>query len=172
VLPPVEDIASDPVSGWRAPDDSPLRRIPGFVDAAVEEATVSLFSRGRDAPADGLRQAFALYAQEPLADLSRVRAPAFLYWGSADDLVPTEHMQRWARALENVVAMRVYEGEGHEIPYRHWDQILADIAFLGGRIVVAHDGKTLLVEESQLDAWRDRGAPLGLAAWAATPHPR
>jgi non-heme chloroperoxidase len=172
VMPPVDEIASDPVTWWRYPDDSPLQRIPGFVDAAAEEATVSVFTHGRDAPAEGLRQAFALYAQEPLPDLSRVAAPAFLYWGSADDVVPAEHMQRWAGALENVVATRMYEGEGHDIQYRHWDQILADIAFLGGRTVLAHDGKTLLVEESQLDAWLDRGATLGLAAWAATPQPR
>jgi non-heme chloroperoxidase len=165
-LPPVEEIAADPAAWWRYPASSPVHRIPGFMESAVEEATVSLFARGRDTPPAGLARAFALYAEQPLPDLSAVEAPAFLYWGDADEAVPGAHLERWTAALRNIAAQRVYEGEGHDVQYRHWDQVLADVAHLGEKVVVSREGRTLLVDRVRADALLAADATPGLAAWA------
>ncbi len=162
----VEAVAADPVAWWRYPADSPVHRIPGFVDSTVEEATRGVFARGRDQPPDGLRQAFELARSCPLPDLTAVQAPAFLYWGTEDALVGIEHMERWLRALPHVHATRVYSGEGHDVQYRHWDQILADIACLGDRIVVGRDGETLLLDPDTAGDALEAGGVLGLWAWA------
>jgi non-heme chloroperoxidase len=169
-MPAVEEIAADPGAWWRYPPASPVHRIPGFAESALEEGTVSLFARGRDVPPEGLAQAFALYAREPLPELSSVGAPAFLYWGEADDLVPAAHLHRWRAALPNVAAVRVYAGEGHDVQYRHWDQILVDVVHLGERVVVSADGRTLLVDPARAEALLANGATPGLAAWE--PQPR
>jgi len=164
-LPPAEEIAADPAAWWRYPASSPIHRIPGFSESALEEATASLFARGRDAPPEGLAKAFVLYAERPLPDLSAVDAPAFLYWGDADDVVPAAHLERWRSALPNVAALRIYEGEGHDVQYRHWDQVLADVAYLGEKVVVSVAGRTLLVDRDRAQALLAADATPGLAAW-------
>jgi non-heme chloroperoxidase len=166
--PAVEEIAADPAAWWRYPASSSVHRIPGFVASTVEEATASVFARGRDEAPDGLRHAFALYADTPVPDLAGVSAPAFLYWGDADELIPTTHLERWRAALPNVAVTRVYPGEGHDVQYRHWDQVLADVAFLGEKIVVAQEGQTLLVDPARAEELLADGGVLGLAAWAET----
>jgi non-heme chloroperoxidase len=165
-VPPVADIAADPVAWWRYPSSSPTHAIPGFAESAVEEATVARFALGRDVPPEGLAQAFALYASEPLPDLAHVEAPVFLYWGSDDEAVPVAHLERWRDALPNVSRIRLYEREGHDVQYRHWDQILADVGHLGEKVVVSTSGRTLLVDETEAERLLAGGATLGLAAWA------
>lgn len=158
-------IAADPASWWRFPDSSPVHRIPGFADSVIDEATRGVFARGRDTPPDGLAQAFALYRQATLPDLSAFGAPGFLYWGGADTVVPLDHLHRWRAALPNVVRTRIYDGEGHDVQYRHWDQILADVAWLGDRTVVCAHGETLMVTADRAAQLLAAGATLGLCAW-------
>ena len=81
--------------------------------------------------APALAHEWRLLASEPLPDLSGVRAPAYLYWGAADDVVPIAHVAEWLRLLPRVAALRGYPGEGHDVQYRHWEQILLDVAGLG-----------------------------------------
>lgn len=161
-----DGIAADPSLWWRFPAESPVRRIPGFADSVIEEATRGVFARGRDTPPDGLTQAFALYREATLPDLSSVDAPGFLYWGSADEVVPLHHLHQWRAALPNVLRTRIYDGEGHDVQYRHWDQILADVAFLGDRTVVCTNGQTLMVTADRADELVAAGATPGLCAWA------
>lgn len=80
-----------------------------------------------------LAHEWRLLCSEPLADLAGLYAPAYLYWGGGDDVVPIEHVREWCRALPRVAALRSYPGEGHDVQYRHWDQILLDVAGLGAR---------------------------------------
>ncbi|MGZ4482039.1 MAG: alpha/beta fold hydrolase [Gaiellales bacterium] len=162
----LDAVAADPAGWWRYPEASPVHRIPGFADSTVEEATRAAFALGRDTPPDGLEQAFRLYRDTPLPDLRQVQAPAFLYWGSADGTVPVDHLERWREALPNVREVRIYQGERHDVQYRHWDQILVDIAHLGRRIVVCSDGRTLLVSPQRATALVGEGAILGLCAWS------
>lgn len=162
----IDDVAADPVGWWRFPDESPVHRIPGFVDSVVEEATRAAFARGRDTPPDGLRQAFQIYRSTTFPDLSEVVAPAFLYWGTVDPLVPTTHLRRWEELLPGPVQRRVYADEGHDVQYRHWDQILTDVAFQGRRILVCSEGRTLLATPATAQALLDDGATPGLCAWS------
>jgi non-heme chloroperoxidase len=166
-MPSVDEIAADPAGWWRYPESSPVHAVPGFVDSALEEGVAAVFARGRDAPPEGLAKAFALYAEEPLPDLAAVGAPAFLYWGAADELVSLEHLERWTGALPNVAAVRLYAGEGHDVQYRHWDQVLVDVAHLGEKVVVSSGGRTLLVEPARAQELLEAGGTPGLAAWVA-----
>ncbi|OFI39304.1 hypothetical protein BIU82_14500 [Arthrobacter sp. SW1] len=164
------DVAADPVSWWMFPAGSAVHRISGFVDSAVEEAVRAVFARGRDTPPEGLRQAFELYAESPLPDLSRLESPVFMYWGSEDALVPVEHIGRWRKALHSGkagrdIVERIYSGEGHDVQYRHWDQILTDVVHLGSMILLSKDGKTFMVDAGSAAALLASGARLGLAAW-------
>ncbi len=162
----LESVIADPVGWWTYPPESEVHRIPGFADSVLEEATREGYVRGVGGSADGLRQAFELYGSAAMPDLSAVLAPAFLYWGSDDRAVPLEHLERWRAALGNVREIRVYEGEGHDTQYRHWDQILTDVAFLGERTIVCHDGRAVLAEPERAAELLRRGATLGLCGWS------
>ena len=160
-----DTIAANPVTWWTYPPESLVHRIPGFADSAIEEAVRAVFARGRDVPPDGLAREFAIAGSTSLPDFSALDAPSFLYWGSEDRLVGTFHLDRWREALPGQPVVRWYEGEGHDVQYRHWDQILCDVAHLGSRIVVAIDGRTYLAPSERTAELVARGATLGLAAW-------
>lgn len=161
----IDEIAANPVSWWTYPSESPVQRIPGFADSAIEEATRAAFARGRDVPPEGLEREFAIAGSTSLPDFSALDAPAFLYWGSDDRLVGEFHLDRWRESLPGQPVVRWYEGEGHDVQYRHWDQILCDVAHLGARVVVAVDGRTILTTRERAARLLADGATLGLAAW-------
>lgn len=167
-----EEIHRDPVAWWRFPPESPIRHIPGFADSCVEEATRSMFARGRDTGPDGLRQALDLYATQRLPVLSAVTAPAFLYWGTEDDLVPTAHLRRWREVLPNIVRTREYAGEGHDVQYRHWDQILCDVVHRGTKLIMTDGRCSALVDETVAPHMEKDGWGLGIAAWATPGGPQ
>lgn len=158
-------IAADPVAWWTFPAGSSVHHIPGFDDSVIEEATRGMFATGRNTAPQGLLQAYEIYQSEPLPDLSTVLCPAFVYRGDADDVVPASHLERWSTALPHVVARRIYPGEGHDVQYRHWDQILCDVAFLGERVVICQHGRSLLVEPVRVEQLVAAGATLGICAW-------
>jgi non-heme chloroperoxidase len=79
-----------------------------------------------------LAHEWRLLCDQPLADLAGCYAPAYLYWGTDDDVIPPAiHVREWRRRLPRVAALRAYAGEGHDVQYRHWEQILRDVAGLG-----------------------------------------
>jgi non-heme chloroperoxidase len=119
--------ARDPVGFWSYPPDSPIHRIPGFVDCCIEEGLRAFYAAGQMGAPHALAHELMLLRDTPLPDLSALTAPAYLYWGAADRVVPASHLARWREALPHIAAVRVYEGEGHDVQYRHWDQILADL---------------------------------------------
>jgi non-heme chloroperoxidase len=119
-------VARDPRAMWRFPPDSFVHRFPGFVEAAAQEGQHALGPDGRGTAA--LEHEWRLLASEPLPDLGSVVAPAYLYWGTRDEVTPPRHVDVWQALLPNVVALRRYEHEAHDVQYRHWDQIMLDIA--------------------------------------------
>jgi non-heme chloroperoxidase len=121
----IATLAGNPAAMWEFPAQSPVHAIPGFMDAARAEGIRAL-PPGRGELALG--HEWQLLSGEPLPDLSAVRAPAYLYWGAEDEVVPSVHAEAWARALPNVVARHEYPGERHDVQYRHWAQILHDLA--------------------------------------------
>lgn len=162
----VDRVVADPVGWWTFPVGSAVHAIPGFADAAAEEATHALAGRGWASGRDGLRQAFALYGEMPLPDLSALDRPAFLYWGADDPVVPTAHLDRWCEALPVRPVVRSYPGEAHDVQYRHWDQVLCDVAHAGRRVVVTERGRTLLLAPDEAARAVRAGALTGMAAWA------
>jgi len=156
-------LAADPAAMWRFEASSPVHRIPGFADAALDEGRRALGPAGRGAGA--LAHEWRLLTTTPLPDLRAVRAPAYLYHGARDDITPLEHAERWRRALPRVAAWRSYDGEAHDVQYRHWDQILLDVAGRGGGTLLCRDGRARLVPEADAAAALARGAQLGLCAW-------
>jgi non-heme chloroperoxidase len=94
--------------------------------AAVLYANPALLAADR-----ALAHEWQLLSEVPLADLSAFDAPTYIYWGTDDDVVPPAHVVEWRRVLGEVAALRAYPGEGHDVQYRHWEQILLDAAGLG-----------------------------------------
>lgn len=79
-----------------------------------------------------LAHEWRLLSSEALPSLAGLYAPAYLYWGGDDDVIPPAvHVREWRRILPRVAALRAYPGEGHDVQYRHWEQILRDVAGLG-----------------------------------------
>ena len=161
----LEAAAGDPVAWWEFPSRSSVRHIAGFVDSTIEEATRAAFTQGANLPPAGLEQAFTLYSTTGLPNLNDVDAPAFLYWGSDDSVVPLDHLGHWTKSLACTPLVRLYHDEGHDTQYRHWDQILTDVAYLGERIIVCHEGHGALVPPMRAKELLDDGATLGLCAW-------
>jgi non-heme chloroperoxidase len=159
-------LAREPKSFWGYPPGSPVYRIPGFVDAAYAEGARAAFVAGQMGEPGPLRHEWGLQAR-PLPDVSAVAAPVYLYYGTEDALSPPAHVGVWRRAFPNVHAVRLYEGEGHDVQYRHWDQILVDLAGMGDLILICWRGKSLLVDARDAGDHLARGATLGLCAWAA-----
>ncbi len=184
-------LAADPGAMWQLPAKSTLHLIEGFARAAVEEGRHALgqgengaaaaygadrLSEGSGSPsahrARALTHDWHLLSTTPLPDLSAVRAPAYLYWGTHDEVVPPIHAEVWRRALPNVVVLRCYDGEAHDVQYRHWDQILVDAAVANSHTMICRDGRTWLVPDADVPRQLAAGATLGLCAWAAVDTPR
>jgi pimeloyl-ACP methyl ester carboxylesterase len=121
---PVGELPRDAIEMWRYPPDSPVHRIPGFDEAAFAEGERALGQGGGVALGHELR----LVTGTPLPELQHVAAPVYLYYGTADELVPLSHAEAWNAAFGGAVTLRVYQHEAHDVQYRHWDQILLDAA--------------------------------------------
>ncbi len=161
-------VVGNPQSWWAFPASSPTHRIPGFADRAYDEGARAFFIRGqmgdaRPEAAEMLRYCHARLADLPLA---RVTAPVFTYYGLADPLVAPANGAFWRDRLGGPVTARVYPGEGHDVQYRHWDQVLIDLSGLAGtgaqaRTLVCVRGKERLVPAARVP----RGATTGLCLW-------
>lgn len=57
-------------------------------------------------------------------DLADVRCPVVLWYGEQDEMVPPVHGE-WLRDHLPGARLLSYPGEGHLVPMRHWEQIVA-----------------------------------------------
>jgi non-heme chloroperoxidase len=157
---------ANPKIWWGVPG-SPVLVIPGWQTAAYADATRSFYVGGQMGDPSALSHEGMLpCGPDAVVDAQRITAPAYLYWGGADTSVPVAVMKQWQDALPNVVKATVYPGEGHTVQYRHWEQILVDMAGYGDQTVVCRNGRTRLVPNERADAIVSEGATLGLCAWA------
>lgn len=155
----------NPKTWWGFPKDSPTHQIPGFADRAYDEGARAFYIRGQMGdPAPEVAEIMRYCGPAP--DLSAVKAPAFIYQGSADKLVTADTAERWKAQLPNVVEMRLYPGEGHDVQYRHWDQLLLDVAGHSELTAVCASGRSRAVPKAQVDKLLKSGATLGVCAWA------
>jgi pimeloyl-ACP methyl ester carboxylesterase len=125
----LEAIARDPAAFWEYPAGSAVHGIPGFVDAAQAEGRRALPDPARAVAA--LRHELKLISTGGLPALHGLKAPAYLYWGAGDTIVPIAHAAGWWVALPAAV-VRVYPDAGHDVQYAHWNDILRDIAEAAG----------------------------------------
>lgn len=160
----------NPMLWWGVPG-SPVLRVPGWQDRAYADATRSFYLTGQLGNPSALSHESALpCGTKAVADTKKITAPAYLYWGGADEVVPVSAMEAWKAALPNVAKATVYPGEGHTVQYRHWDQILVDMAGYGDHTVVCTNGETRIVPDKTAQKSLTDGATLGLCAWEkATP---
>lgn len=152
--------SQNPKDWWGVPG-SPVLSVPGWQTRAYADATRSFYVAGQLGDPRALSHEQSLpCGSEAVVDLSGVDFPTFLYWGEADEAVPVSVMKEWQSAVPNISKAVVYPGEGHTVQYRHWDQILVDLAGYSDHTVVCRNGETRLVPNDQAG-----DSPLGLCAW-------
>lgn len=163
----LETALADPVAWWIFPPGSSTHAIPGFAEAVVDEATRSRFAQGTRIPPQALRREGELLSTFTCPDLDALTAPTFLVWGADDPIVTIRHAERWQECLGGRARLVVHPGEGHDVQYRHWDQILTDAATLGELVLVSEPASRVsrAVPHSQLEQARAAGDILGYAAW-------
>ena len=86
---------------------------------------------------------------------------------SAERLQFTTKTEFWANKVAGKVTFRRYPGEGHDVQYRHWDQLLLDVAGHGEQTLVCEHGRAKLVAGLVQPAQLAAGATLGICAWQA-----
>lgn len=149
---------------WAMPKDGVAAKVPGFTDRTADEGARAFFIAGQRGDVRGLAREYRRFCDVP-APVTAFPAPAYFYYGEADPLVPPSQGEFWASKVAGKVTFRRYPGEGHDVQYRHWDQLLLDVSGHGGQTLVCEHGRARLVaglvEQSQLAG----GATLGICAW-------
>lgn len=155
---------------WWGVPGSPVLVVPGWQATAYLDAVRSFhLPTGPVDPSPLSHEGELPCLPDAIADPAAITAPTYMYWGGADTTVPTSIMAKWQAVLPNVKRATVYPGEGHTVQYRHWDQILVDMAGYTDQTVVCRNGRTRLVDNKQVDGAIGHGATLGLCAWSPAP---
>lgn len=167
---------SNPIGWWDFGPDALVHNVPGLKDVAHDDAARTFFIRGQfnddlngvlplEAPELAEYQRYSCSAPE---DVSVVEAPVYLYYGEADGSVGLKHVEYWQDNFPNIAKINIYEGEGHDTQYRHWDQILIDMAGKTNRTLVCKNGRSKLLPDHVAEKMIQRGATLGICAWSDT----
>ena len=158
----------NPQIWWGFPDTSPTRAIPGFAERAFDEGARAFFIRGQMGDAAPEAAEMQRYCHAKLADLgpalAKVTAPVFTYYGLADHTVSPVNAQFWQKRLGGPVMARAYPDEGHDVQYRHWDQILIDLSGLAG---TGPQARTLVCVNGRATLSRSPAKISGLCLWQA-----
>lgn len=149
---------------WDMPKDSVSARVAGFADRAADEGAHAFFIAGQMGDPRGMANESKRFCDPP-ADVSSFSAPAFFYYGEADPLVPPAHGEYWAGKVKSLTTFRRYPGEGHDVQYRHWDQLLLDVAGYGSTTLVCDRGRVHLVKEAVDPVRLPAGRTVGICAW-------
>lgn len=149
---------------WAMPKDVVADKVPGFIDRAADEGAHAYFIAGQRGDARGVAREYRRFCDAP-APVVAFPAPAFFYYGEADALVPPNQGEYWAGKVAGKVTFRRYPGEGHDVQYRHWDQLLLDVAGRGDHTLVCERGRAKLVAGLIAPAQLTKGATLGICAW-------
>jgi pimeloyl-ACP methyl ester carboxylesterase len=149
---------------WAMPKDGVAAKVPGFTDRTADEGARAFFIAGQRGDARGVAREYRRFCDAP-APVSAFPAPAFFYYGEADPLVPPSQGEFWASKVAGKVTFRRYPGEGHDVQYRHWDQLLLDVAGYGNRTLVCARGRARLVAGLVDPGALAAGVTLGVCAW-------
>ncbi|WGF88482.1 alpha/beta fold hydrolase [Marinivivus vitaminiproducens] len=157
--------AARPDAWWDLGPNAPTDHIPGWHTQAANDGARTFSMNGVGGDTRGLIAEYERFCRLKVADLSEVEAPVFIYQGSDDTAVRPVHADFWQAHFPNVAKRRDYPGEGHTVQYRHWDQVLIDMAGMDDRIVACEGGRSVLVPEAEIEARTADGASLGICAW-------
>ncbi len=149
---------------WAMPSDGIVAKVPGFADRAADEGAHAYFIAGQRGDARGVAREYRRFCDAP-APVSAFPAPSFFYYGEADPLVPPSQGEFWASKVAGKVTFRRYPGEGHDVQYRHWDQLLLDVSGHGDHTLVCERGRARLVAGIVDPAKLAAGSTLGICAW-------
>ena len=153
-----------PKDWWGVPG-SPVLAIPGWQTRAYADGTRSFYVNGQlGDPAALTHESMLPCGEDAVADTSKIAAPVYLYYGEADQAVTLQEMQQWQAAFSNIAKAAVYPDEGHTVQYRHWDQILADMAGYADHTLVCREAVTKLVPNEEVA----EGEHLGICAWTVS----
>ncbi|WP_309621605.1 alpha/beta hydrolase [Novosphingobium sp.] len=149
---------------WDMPKDGVSAHVPGFTDRTADEGARAFFIAGQKGDPRGVAREYKRFCAPP-ADVSALTAPAWFYYGEADPAVPPSHGHYWASKVKGAVTFRSYPGEGHDVQYRHWDQVMLDIAGYGASTLVCDRGWAHLVPGKVDPNKLAKGRTLGVCAW-------
>ena len=86
-----------------------------------------------------------------------------MYLGVQDDVLSSVNPDNWYSAYPNAdVTVRTYPDGGHDVQYRHLDQILLDISGQGDQILICENGQQRMIDPSEANR---TAASLGLCTW-------
>ncbi len=154
---------------WEMPKDGVAAKVPGFTDRTADEGARAFFIAGQKGDPRGVAREYKRFC-EPPADVSALTAPAFFYYGEADPAVAPSHGHYWAGKVKGAVTFRSYPAEGHDVQYRHWDQVMLDIAGYGASTLVCDAGRAHLAKGNVDPAQLPAGRTLGVCAWQKVSH--
>ena len=157
--------ATHPLPWWAFPEDSPTHRIPGFGTAAADDGARTFSIAGQRGSGQAEVDEITRYCTLDLPDVSAVTAPVYIYQGGRDEQVSPANVDHWEEVYSNIAARRDYPQGGHDVQYRHWDQILIDLAGMGDKVLVCSDGGAKLEAQADAGAVVEGGATLGLCLW-------
>jgi pimeloyl-ACP methyl ester carboxylesterase len=149
---------------WAMPPGGVAAKVPGFTDRAADEGAHAYFIAGQRGDVRGVAREYRRFCDPPAA-VTAFPAAAYFYYGEADPLVPPSQGEFWASKVAARVTFRRYPGEGHDVQYRHWDQLLLDVAGHGGQTLVCEHGRARLVAGVIEPAKLVAGSTLGICAW-------
>ena len=159
-----KDIFQYPMKYFAFPADSPIHNIEGFQDTAFDEAARVFYINGPMSDSTPLDHELSLYCDEGIIDTTNIHAPMYIYAGTSDPLIESKDIEDWNKYYPNAnIIKRVYTGEGHDVQYRHLDQILIDIKYKTNKILICDDEGNQMVNFDNFD--QDSKYQLGLCVW-------
>jgi pimeloyl-ACP methyl ester carboxylesterase len=159
-------ILAYPMQFFGFPKSSPVHKLEGFQDTAYDEAARAHNVRGQSADPAPLIHEISLLCKDGVTDTSLLETDVYIYRGEADDLLTHESEVSWKKNYPKAnLTIRSYPDEGHDVQYRHLDQILLDIAGKGPEVLICHKGNHEMIIPSKVSQSISDGASLGLCHW-------
>ena len=159
-----KDIIKYPMKYFAFSSNSPVHQVDGFQDTAYDEAARTFFLNGQMANIDPLDHELTLFCNEGIINTESFVGSVYVYAGKADPLIGEGDIENWEKFYPNAdVIKRIYPGEGHDIQYRHLDQILIDIKYKKNELLICENEKNVLLNSDQLD--HSEEYQLGLCIW-------
>ncbi|WP_421846571.1 alpha/beta fold hydrolase [Novosphingobium sp.] len=146
------------------PPEGMASKVRGFVDRAADEGAHAYFIAGQHGDTRGVVREYRRFCDAP-APVKAFPAPAYFTYGEADKVVPPAQGEFWASTVAGRVTFRRYPGEGHDVQYRHWDQVLLDVAGYGSQTLVCTKGRARLLPGLVQAADLPKGTTAGVCAW-------